>query len=105
MTTSYDPNRDVLNALPIADRGRNPARYAAAVTLDAELPIYGRLWVCNAHATDTETINVVLASNASDDSTAVSFHVPPLWAGELPVIARRILGSGTGADISAVVLA
>ncbi len=104
MTSAYDSKRDVLNFRDEQDRGLNPHRYAQPVVVDTELAIYGPLWVSNSHATATQNINVVLASNVSDDVTAISFPIAPLTSVLLPVVARRVLSS-SGGNISAVVLA
>ena len=102
MTTSYDARRDVLTYRDEEQRGLNPFRYATAVVADTELASYGTLWVSNSHATATQNIAVVLASNASDDTTATLIPIAPLWSGIVPVVARRVLSS-SGANISAVV--
>jgi hypothetical protein len=103
MTTSYSASRDVLNFRDESARGINPFRYATAVSFDTELATYGSLWVSNSHATGTQNIVLVLASNTADDTTSVSIPVAPMWSGEIRVVARRVLSS-SGANISAVAL-
>lgn len=104
MTSAYSQDRDVLNTFDISKRPQGKFRYAQPVTLDSEMSAYGPIFVTNSGAS-VETINVILASNTSDDTSAVSFHIPAGWAGVLPVVARRVLSSGTGSDITAVCLA
>jgi hypothetical protein len=104
MTTAYDQNRDVLNAYKGADRGILPGRYAVAVTPrdSTELPAYGRLIVTNSHASNTETITVIMASNNVDDTTTVAFAIAPVSTIELPIVVRRVISTGTGGNITAV---
>ena len=107
MTTSYDSRRDVLNFVCAEGRAHNPARYAIAVTPSnsAELVVYGRLIVTNAHATAAETITVIMAENNVDDTTTVAFNIAPQTTLYLPVVVRRVMATGTGADITATLIA
>jgi len=61
--------------------------------------IYGRLLVTNSHASSVETVAVIMASNNTDDTTTVNFPIAPLTT---PI--RRVLGPGTGVNISVVQL-
>jgi hypothetical protein len=85
----------------------NPGRTAIAVTPSdsTELPIYGRLIVTNSHATSTENIVVIMASNNVYDTTRVTIPVAPMTTNELPIVVRRVFATGTGVDIKAVLIA
>lgn len=106
MTTTYDQNRDVLSAFDARDRGVYPARNAIAVppSDSTELPFYGRLIVTNSHATSTENISVIRASNNQDNSTVVA-PIAPASTVVLPIVVRRVMATGTGGNISVVLLA
>jgi hypothetical protein len=107
MTSSYDPHRDILNFRNEELRVINPARYAQAVTPSdsAELPIYGKLFVTNSNGSSTENVTVIMASNNTDDTTSVSFPISPATTLLLPIVVRRVLSTGTGADIKVVLIA
>ncbi len=100
MTTSYDQNRDVVNAFCQEHRGIAPARFAQAITPSdsTELGEYGRILITNSHATATQNIVVI------DDTTTVMIPIAPLTTIYLPIVVRRVMASGTGANISAVLL-
>ncbi len=106
MTTSYNENRDVLNKFNNEQRGIAPARFAQAITPSdsTELGEYGRLLVTNSHATNTENVVVIMASNNIDDTTTVTIPIAPLTTIHLPIVVRRVMATGTGAQISAVLL-
>jgi hypothetical protein len=106
MSTSYDQNRDVLGALSAKERGVDPARFAQAITPSdsTELPIYGRLIVTNASGSSTENLVIIMASNNVDDTTTVSIPIAPETTIALPIIVRRVMATGTGAQISAVLI-
>ena len=92
---------------PVEERGVFPARFAQAVTLSdsTELPFYGRLIATNSHATNTENLVVIMASNNVDDSTTVAIPIAPTSTVVLPVAVRRVMATGTGAQVSAVLIA
>jgi hypothetical protein len=106
MSGSYSQDRDLLNAYDIRNRAVAPARFAQAVTPNdsTELPVYGRLIVTNSHATSTENIFLIMASNNQDDSTVVAFPIAPLTPLVLPVVVRRVMATGTGGNVSAILL-
>jgi hypothetical protein len=106
MATSYDSRRDPLAAFPVQERGDFAARDAQAISPSdsTELPFYGRLLVTNSHATNTENITVIMAGNNQDDTITVALPIAPLTTILLPIVVRRVMATGTGADIKAVLL-
>src|SRR6476619_2725696 len=106
MSSSYSQDRDVLNAYDIRSRSLAPARFVQAVTPSdsTEPPVYGRLIVTNSHATSTENISVIMASNNVDDTTVVLIPIAPMTTIVLPIVARRVMAMGTGGNVSAVMM-
>jgi hypothetical protein len=105
-TNSYDSRKDVLAFSDAGDRPLNPAREMYAVTKDDtnDLPIYGKLVVFNAHATNAEVIRVVPVAS-QDDSAYVDIKVPVGLTVINWLIVRAVRSTGTGADITAWVIA
>jgi hypothetical protein len=67
----------------------------------ADLRVYGKLLVTNSHATNVETVTVIMASDNQDDSTTVA----PLTTIVLPIVVRWMMATGTGGKVSAVMMA
>jgi hypothetical protein len=70
-----------------------------------DLPAYGRLFVTNSHTSSVENVAVIMASNSADDTTTVSFPIPPMTPLLLPVLVRRVPGAGTDANINVILVA
>jgi hypothetical protein len=106
MANSYDTRKDVLRFSSASDRAVNPARDAQTVTPNDsnDLPIYGKLHVFNAHATNVESVRVVPV-DYTDDALYVDFNVAPKSGLFIPMIVRAVRSTGTGADITAIVMA
>ena len=105
MTNSYDPNRDLLDTVTPFHQPFSPARDAQTVTPSdtLDLPIYGKLYVFNA-GVSVEVIRVVPVE-CQDDSLHVDIKCP---VGPFVIdwmIVRAVRATGTGADITAIVLA
>lgn len=105
MTNSYDPNRDVLDTVTPFHRPFSPARDVQTVTpSDADdLPIYGKLAVFNA-GTGAETVRVVPVVS-QDDLAYLDIKVPSGLTVIDWLIVRAVRATGTGADITAIVMA
>lgn len=104
MAYSYDERKDVFAFLKYG-KGLGPSRDAAAVTPHNtnDLPVYGKLAVFNAHATNSENIRVVPVA-ATDDANYVDIPVGPGLTVIDWLIVRAVRITGTGADITALLL-
>jgi hypothetical protein len=79
------------------------AQRAVCAAGTTELPVYGRLLV--SHASSVESVAVIIASNNTDDTITVSFPIVPMTTLLLPVVIRRVLSTGIGANINIVLIA
>jgi hypothetical protein len=70
-----------------------------------DLPVYGRLFVTNSHASSVENVAMTMASNSADDTTTVSFPIAPMTTLVLSVVVRRVPGAGADTDINMVLVA
>lgn len=52
-----------------------------------------------------DVLNFVCAENNVDDTTTVAFNIAPQTTLYLPVVVRRVMATGTGADITATLIA